>query len=127
MAALKNSQERLAWVTQRGRAAASLPATERTDANHVEGCLAKTWLVREFADGRCRFRADSESAIIKGIAVLLCDFFSGQTPEEIMLVDTRFLEEFGITQHLTPNRRNSLSTLFKRIRQFAADHVLRRA
>ncbi|HWD20431.1 MAG TPA: SufE family protein [Verrucomicrobiae bacterium] len=120
LADLKSPQDRLAWMTQRGRAAEALPAAQRTDAHRLEGCLARTWLAAEFDEGRCRFRADSESAIIKGIAVTLCEFFSGQTPEEVASVDPRFLERFGVNQHLTPNRRNSLSRMFEEIRRFAA-------
>ena len=55
------------------------------------------------------------------MAVLLCDFFSGLAPEEIASVDARFLEMYGIDQHLTPNRRNSLARLFQQIRRFAAE------
>ena len=57
--------------------------------------------------------------IMKGIAVMLCEFYSGQTPEEIAAIDPSFLREVGITQHLTPNRRNGLARIWERIRAFA--------
>jgi sulfur transfer protein SufE len=34
-----------------------------------------------------------------------------------------FLEELGITQHLTPNRRNSLGKIWQKIQDFARDHL----
>jgi cysteine desulfuration protein SufE len=120
LAAIPHRQDRLAWITQRARSAPPLPTTLKTDNHLVSGCLARTWLVAEFSHGRCDFRADSESAIIKGIAILLCELFSNQTPEEILSIDARFLEKFGIDQHLTPNRRNSLFKLQEQIRSFAA-------
>ncbi|HUD84051.1 MAG TPA: SufE family protein, partial [Candidatus Saccharimonadales bacterium] len=83
------------------------------------GCLVKIWFVPEFKQGRCHFKADSDSAIVKGIAVLLCDFYSGQTPEEIAQTQPAFLEKFGITQHLTPNRRNGLAKIWGGIEAFA--------
>lgn len=122
LAAIAHPQERLSWITQRGRAASPLPSNLKTDAHLVPGCLARTWFVADFAGDRCRFRADSESAVVKGIAILLCEFFSGQTPAEILSIDPRFLEKFGVNQHLTPNRRNSLATLFQQIRAFAQQH-----
>src|SRR5687768_15188136 len=107
LAGVKNAQERFAYVVQTGRDR-SLSPEFKTDAYRVEGCLAKLWFVPEFKDGKCFFRADSDSAIVKGIATLLCDFYSDHTPEEIVAIDPTFLETVGITQHLTQNRRNSL-------------------
>jgi cysteine desulfuration protein SufE len=91
----------------------------KTDAQRLEGCLAKVWFIPEFAEGKCFFKADSDSAIVKGITVLLCEFYSGQTPQEITGTKPEFLEKFGITQHLTPNRRNSLAKLWDNIESFA--------
>ncbi|MGO9476360.1 MAG: SufE family protein [Limisphaerales bacterium] len=123
LAGLKSAQDRLAYVVGRGRAAPPLEAACKTDAFRVEGCLAKVWFVAQFAGGRCQFRADSDSAIVKGIAVLLCDFYSGQSPEEIVRTSPAFLEEFGITQHLTPNRRNSLGKIWQTILACARLHL----
>ena len=119
LTALKTAQDRLGFVVGRGRKAPSLEAEFKTDAFRVEGCLAKVWFVPEFVGGRCRFRADSDSSIVKGIAVLLCDFYSGLAPEEIVQSSPAFLEELGITQHLTPNRRNSLGKIWQTMRGFA--------
>ena len=119
LAALKNPQDRLAWLARVARERPPLEDRWKTDAHRVEGCLAKTWFVAEFAEGRCRFRADSESAITRGVALLLCDFYSGQTPPEILAAPVSFLEKYGVHQHLTPNRRNSLSKLFIEIERFA--------
>jgi cysteine desulfuration protein SufE len=119
LSALPTAQDRLAYVVGRGRAAALLDESLKTDAFRVEGCLAKVWFVPKFSNGRCHFKADSDSAIVKGIAVLLCDFYSGQTPEEITQTEPAFLEKFGITQHLTPNRRNGLAKIRLAIDTFA--------
>jgi cysteine desulfuration protein SufE len=117
--ALPTAQDRLAYVVGCGRAAPPLDEALKMDAFRVPGCLAKVWFVPEFTDGRCQFKADSDSAVVKGIAVLLCDFYSGQTPEEIAHTEPAFLEKFGITQHLTPNRRNGLAKIRSSIEEFA--------
>jgi cysteine desulfuration protein SufE len=123
LGALKSAQDRLGYIVGRGRAAPPLEPEFKTEAFRVEGCLAKVWFVPEFADGVCHFRADSDSAIVKGIAVVLCEICSGQPPEEIMQSNPVFLEEMGITQHLTPNRRNSLGKIWQKIQGFARDHL----
>jgi cysteine desulfuration protein SufE len=123
LTALKTPQDRLAYAVQRGRAAPALEAALRTEAYRVEGCMARAWFVAEFSGGACHFRADSESAIVKGIAVLLCEFYSGHAPAEILQTSPVFLEKLGITQHLTPNRRNSLGKIWKGIESFARSHL----
>ena len=119
--ALKTAQDRLAWLVRRGRKLPPLDAALKTEAHRVEGCLAKVWFVPEFAGGRCYFKTDSDSAVVKGIAAALCEFYSGHTPEEIIATSPDFLGQFGITQHLTPNRRNSLAAISKTIHAFARD------
>ena len=121
LGALKTAQDRLGFVVGQGRKAPPLEPEFKTDAFRVEGCLANVWFVPELVGGCCQFRADSDSAIVKGIAVLLCDFYSGLAPEEILQTSPAFLEEQGITQHLTPNRRNSLAKIWRAMRQFARD------
>jgi cysteine desulfuration protein SufE len=119
LGALKTAQDRLGFVVGRGRNTPPLGPEFKTDAFRVEGCLAKVWFVSEFVGGRCQFRADSDSAIVKGMAVLLCDFYSGERPEEIAQTSPAFLEELGLTQHLTPNRRNSLGKIWRNMQGFA--------
>lgn len=121
--ALRTPQDRLAYAVRLGRAAAPLDPACRTDSYRVEGCAAKAWFVADFSGGLCHFRADSESAVVKGIAVLLCDLYSDQAPAEILQASPAFLEKLGITQHLTPNRSNSLGKIWNRIEDFARRHV----
>jgi cysteine desulfuration protein SufE len=123
LTALKTGPDRLNFIVGRGRAAPPLEVAFKTDAFRVEGCMAKVWFVAEFSGGACQFRADSDSAIVKGMAVLLCEFYSGQSPEEIARTSPAFLEEFGLTQLMTPNRRNSLGQIRGHIQACARRHL----
>jgi cysteine desulfuration protein SufE len=119
---LPGGQERLAWLVERARQRPAWPEAERTPERLVPGCLAKLWFAASFKDGRCRFACDSESQIVRAIAGLLCEFYSDQPAGEILAHDPGFLAPLGITQHLTPNRRNALARVWERIRTFAAAH-----
>jgi cysteine desulfuration protein SufE len=121
LTAINDSQERFAWLLARGKAQVPMLAELKTAANQVEGCLSKLWFVAEYRDGRCYFKSDSDSLIAKGIAGLLCDFYSGSHPREILKIDPSFLGQVGISQHLTPNRRNSVSKVWTKIHTFADD------
>jgi cysteine desulfuration protein SufE len=119
LAALKNGQDRLALLVERTKKLPPLAPARRTDENLIPGCLAKLWLVAEFRAGNCFFACDSDSLVVKAVAGLLCDFYSGHAAAEILAHDPKFLAPLGITQHLTPNRRNALAKVWERIRQFA--------
>lgn len=123
LGSFKNAQERFACVVRRGRNYPGLSAEYRTQTYRLEGCLARVWLVEEFREGKCWFKTDSDSAIVKGIASILCEFYSGETPAEILGTSPSFLEKVGIDQHLTPNRRDSLGKIWTRISAFAATHA----
>ncbi len=119
LAARKNGQDRLALLVEQARQKPPLAPEQRTEANLIPGCLAKLWFIPQFRHNLCFFECDSDSLIVKAIAGLLCDFYSGQAPEEILAHDPGFLGPLGITQHLTPNRRNALAKVWERIRNFA--------
>lgn len=120
---LRDSQERLAWLVEEARKRPMMDAALRTEAHRVEGCLARLWLVPEFRDGRCHYQSESDSLIVKSVAGLLCEYYSGQTPETIVANPPDFLAQLGITQHLTANRRHGLSRVWDRIRAFAERHA----
>lgn len=121
---LRDSQERLTWLVEEARKRPMLDVSLRTDANRVEGCMARLWLTGEFRNGKCYYQSESDSLIVKAVAGLLCEFYSGHTPAEILGHPPDFLVKLGITQHLTPNRRNGLSRVWERIRSFAASQPM---
>ncbi len=121
--AVKDPQQRLAWLIEQARARPLLPVELRTEANLVPGCLARLWLVPAFREGRCQFQSESDSLIVKAVAGLLCDFYSGASPTEILAQPEDLLRAAGITEHLSPNRRNGLGRVVGMIRAFAASHA----
>lgn len=111
------------WLIERVRVRPALPAADRTEAARVPGCLSNLWIVPSFAAGRCHFRCDADSVVVKAVAGLLCDFYSDAPPAEIVALDPSFLREAGITAHLTSHRRNALTKVWALIRDFAARHA----
>lgn len=116
---IPDAYERLGYVVELGKKAEGLSEDLRIDSFKIEGCMSQLWVVPEFKDGLCFYKSESDSAIVKGIASLLCGFYSEATPEEVAATDADFLGEVGITQHLSPNRRNGLSRIVESIQRFA--------
>ena len=116
---IPDAYERLGYIVELGKKAEGLSDDLRIDSFKIEGCMSQLWVVPEFKDGLCYFRSESDSAIVKGIASLLCDFYSAAKPDDIVGNDASFLGEVGITQHLSPNRRNGLSRIVESVQRFA--------
>ena len=43
----------------------------------------------------------------------------GQKPEDIAKADLKFIDEIGLTQHLSPTRSNGLLSMVKQIKMYA--------
>ncbi|MDR2845386.1 MAG: SufE family protein [Puniceicoccales bacterium] len=112
--------ERFQYIIDRAKTAQGLEPQYRTPVLLIEGCTSNLWMYPQFKDGLCYFSADADSVITKGIATLVCEFYDGTAPADVLATSTDFLAEAGITQHLSPNRRNGLSNLLAKIRAFAA-------
>lgn len=120
---LPTAQDRMMYLVDKARKTPSLPPELRSAERKVEGCLSNLWFVPEFREGKCFFKVDADSHIVRGIAILLAEFYSGEAPGEILANDPAFLSEVGITQHLSPNRRSGLSRLWEKIRDYAMEHA----
>ena len=111
--------ERLTYVIDRAKDNPGLEEEYKIDTFLIKGCVSQLWVFPSFEEGKCFFQADSEASITKGTASLLCDLYSGESPEDIVLLEPDFLSEVGITQHLSPNRRNGLTGVREKIKAYA--------
>ena len=96
-----------------------LPEADKTDANLIDGCQSRVWLVCDEHDGRLTFRAESDALIVRGLATLLVRVLSGHTPAEILDADLYLVQRIGLTDHLSPTRSNGLLAMIKQMRMYA--------
>lgn len=102
-----------------GNALPALDEAYKTDQNLIEGCQSRVWLHANYADGIITYEAESDAIIVKGIVSLLVRVLSGHTPDEILDADLHFIEEIGLTEHLSPTRSNGLVAMVKQMRLYA--------
>jgi len=111
--------ERLTYVIDRAKDLPGLEDDFKIDTFLIKGCVSQLWVFPSFKKGKCFYQADSDASITKGTASLLCDLYSGESPEDIVRLEPDFLGDVGITQHLSPNRRNGLSGVREKIKSYA--------
>lgn len=93
----------------------------RAEDHLVPGCQSRVWVRAEMDDGRLRLFADSDALITKGIVALLLRVLDGHPPGEIADADLYFLENTGLSTHLSPSRANGLWAMVKQIRAYAEE------
>ncbi len=117
---IEDLHERLAAVTERARKLPTLADAEKIDAHRVQGCVSRVWLVGSMEGGRCRFRLDADSALVKGLAALLCEVFDDGEARDIVHFESTVLNALRLSENLSPTRRQGLSQVQRAMREFAA-------
>ena len=125
---LEDWDERYDLIIDLGRELPSLDADQQSEDNIVKGCMSTVWLVMNIVEENetrtVQIHADSDSIIVKGLIVLLLAFYYKKSLEQIVQDDVKdFFGELGLNQHLSPQRRNGLYSMVKRLKQLATEQL----
>ncbi len=123
---LEDWEERYEFILDLGRELPPLSVDLQTEQNKVHGCMSTVWMVVDpvesngAAQPQIEIRADSDSMIVKGLIVILLSIFDHKTSAEAVTQDAQqVFARLGLNQHLSPNRRNGLFSMVKRVRELA--------
>ena len=120
---LDDWEERYRYIIDLGAALAPYPEDLRDDVHKVRGCVSQVWLAVDREDGAdpiLHLRGDSDAHIVRGLVAIVLALFSGRTASEIASIDAEStFRQFGLDEHLTPQRANGLRSMVKRIRDEA--------
>ena len=106
-------------IRDRGKSIPLIDPKFKTDDNLINGCQSKVWMHAEIKNNNVLFYADSDAIITKGIIAILIRVFSNQEPKNILESDTKFIDEIGLKEHLSPTRANGLVSMIKQIKIYA--------
>ena len=117
-------QERYRLIIDMGRKLPALPDSDYADENLLDGCMSKVWMTAELDTSAdppvMRFRADSDSQIVKGLIAIVFEVFNNRPPEEILTTDIESVfRQLELEQHISSGRRNGLSSMVRRVRELA--------
>ena len=111
--------ERYEYIIDLGKSLPIIDSAHKLDENLIKGCQSKVWLHSELNNDTLIFTADSDAILTKGIVALLLRVFSDQKAEDILAADTKFIDEIGLKEHLSPTRANGLVSMLKQIKMYA--------
>lgn len=111
--------DRYGYIIDLGNQLPPIDEKLKTPDRLIEGCQSRVWLNAEEREGKVHFTADSDAIIVKGIISLLISVLNDHTPDEILNADLRFIDEIGLSQHLSPTRSNGLLAMVRQMRLYA--------
>src|SRR5688500_4878191 len=97
------------YIMELGQKLPEMPESEKTDENVVKGCQSKVWLTAALENQKLYFRADSNTAITKGLVSLLTRIFNGQRPDDIIKADLYFMNRIGMERFIGTQRSNGFA------------------
>lgn len=115
----KQWEDRYRDIIKLGKGLEGLSEDDKQEKYRIKGCQSQVWLRAKLEGGKVYFSADSDAVLVKGIVALLIEAYSDSTPDEIMSNSPDFLNQIGITEHLSMNRTNGLASMVKQIQMYA--------
>lgn len=103
-----------------------LPDEAKTEANRVHGCQSQVWMIARVNDDvdppTIEFLANSDAMIVNGLIVVLLAIYNGKSAQRIIETDAEeIFRRLELDRHLSPQRKNGLFGMVKRIRELAIE------
>ena len=118
--------EKYEYIIELGKELPMIDEQYKLEENLIKGCQSRVWLHAEKAEnGEMNFSADSDAIITKGIIALLLRVFNHQTPENIAKASIKFIDEIGLSEHLSPTRSNGLVSMVKQIKYYGLAYTVK--
>ena len=111
--------DRYQYLIDLGRKLPPLSDAEKTDDKLLAGCQSRVWLLLEGDVNEVAIRANSDAAIVSGLIALLIDVYSGCTAQQIIDTEPYFIDEIGLSDHLSLTRANGLHAMLGAINGYA--------
>ena len=116
----ENWEDKYQYLIDLGRNVPKMDEKLKVDENKLKGCQSVVYFSNSVNnDGSIDFMANSDAAIVQGLIALMLKVYSGRKPQEILDIDIKFLEQIGLDEHLSPTRKNGLSSLISSIKNAA--------
>ncbi len=118
---LESWEDKYRYIIELGEKLPPLDKSFYTDEWKVQGCQSQVWLVPQKQDGKISFQGDSDAMIVKGLIAIVLMIYNNQSPSAIKAVAVEdIFAKLGLSEHLSPSRRNGLLAMTEKIKYYAA-------
>jgi len=114
-----NWMDKYEHIIDLGKDLTDLKQEHKLEENLINGCQSRVWLYAEYNNNTVSYYADSDAIITKGIIALLIRVLNNQKPQNIIDAKLSFIDQIGLTNHLSPTRANGLLEMVKQMKAYA--------
>ena len=84
------------------------------EENKVKGCVSEVFVKADIKEGKLYWEGYSDALITKGLLAFLISGLNDLTPNDVVKINKKFIEDTGLKGSLTPSRSNGfLNILLK--------------
>ena len=91
--------------------------------NKVQGCISEVFVKASFQEGKLYWEGYSDALITKGLLAFLINGMNDLTPNEVLNIDSKFIEDTGLKGSLTPSRSNGFLNILLKMKSQANDFL----
>ncbi len=91
--------------------------------NKVQGCVSEVFIKANYQKGKLFWEGYSDALITKGLLAFLINGMNELTPEEVVSLNSKFIEETGLKASLTPSRSNGFLNILLKMQSQANDFL----
>ena len=92
--------------------------------NKVQGCISEVFVKASYQKGKLFWEGYSDALITKGLLAFLISGLNELTPNEVVDLDSKFIEDTGLKSSLTPSRSNGFLNILLKMQSQANDFLL---
>lgn len=107
------------YIMELGQKLEAMDESLKTEDNIVKGCQSKVWLAADVEDDKVVFKADSNTAITKGLVSLLVRILSNQKADDIINAELFFPQAIGMDRFIGTQRSNGFAAMIKQMKMYA--------
>ncbi|MEQ8627178.1 SufE family protein [Ekhidna sp.] len=114
-----NMEMTLDYIMELGAELGNFPEEDRIEDNIVKGCQSKVWMTAGLENDRIQFKADSNTAITKGLVSLLVRVLNQSVPQDVMNAEIYFPKQIGMDRFIGTQRSNGFAAMIKQMKMYA--------
>jgi cysteine desulfuration protein SufE len=104
---LEDPMDKYEFIMDYGNTASSIQEFEKNSKDLVKGCTSSLWL--NYNDSQ--FTCQADSAIVKGLAGMICDWYNQATNTQRQSFSINTLNDIGLAPLLSMGRQNGVNNL----------------
>ena len=93
------------------------------EANKVQGCVSEVFVKASIKEGKLYWQGYSDALITKGLLAFLISGLNELTPNDVVNINNKFIEETGLKTSLTPSRSNGFLNILLKMQSQANDFL----